>query len=503
MRSRWILRIVSIVWPTALLLFGPPRLSDPLAWPIQSGTNFEVGTRKQLALDPAFLERSENITLELHHPVKFDRNPVLTPTEPWEGEHITYGTVIFDEQEQIFKMWYQTFSDSAYAAGDYKRTSYICYARSRDGKTWEKPRLGLIAFQGSRENNIVLEGYGHYILDGCAVIKDVSDPDPRRRYKLFFYDTVAPGREGICVAFSPDGIRWEKHVGNPLFTGHYTVYAFRDDIRERYVVLHKTYLLPRGVESNPTVRMGMGVRVVVLRESADLRTWSPPIIVLRPDEEDPRDVDFYGMAAFPYEGMFIGLLNIFHNNDRIMEIELTYSRDHIFWHRTRRTFLPTGPRGAFDSYMVVARPPLVVGDEIWIYYSARNAPHYLPERKAEHRGTVGLAKLRLDGFASLRAGEAEGVLVTKPFVLQGEHLLLNARTDPGGYIVVEVLDRTSRPIEGLTRSETLPFQGDALKQEVRWSAGRTLRDLRGQVVRFRFWLRRAEVYAFVVAPARP
>lgn len=487
-RLRWLFGL----WLTLLALPGspcdPPRAEEVL----------EIGDRKLLSLDPSFLERAENVTLTFHQPTKADRNPVLAPTEPWEGEHITYGTVLFDPEERVFKMWYQTFSDSAYAAGDYKRTSYICYAQSRDGLRWEKPKLGLIEFQGSKENNIVLEGYGHYILDGCAVIRDPADPDPRRRYKLVFYDTVAPGKEGICAAFSPDGIHWEKDERNPLFEGHYTVYAFRDESRGTYVVLHKTYLLPRGVASTPTVRMGMGVRVVVLRESPDFFTWSPPIIVLRPDEGDPPDVDFYGMAAVPYDGLFIGLLNIFHNNDRVMEIELTWSRDHIFWYRTRRTFLPTGPRGAFDSYMVVARPPLVVGDQIWIYYSARNAPHYLPERKAEQRGSVGLARLRLDGFAAWKAGPTEGMLLTKPLRLQGDRLFLNARTDPQGYLIVEVLDRAGRPMEGFARSEAIPFQGDAVRHEVQWSTGRTLRDLRGHVVRFRLWLKHAELYALTI-----
>ena len=33
-----------------------------------------------------------------------------------------------------------------------------CYAESRDGIHWEKPKLGLFEFNGSNENNIVWDG---------------------------------------------------------------------------------------------------------------------------------------------------------------------------------------------------------------------------------------------------------------------------------------------------------------------------------------------------------
>ena len=36
-----------------------------------------------------------------------------------------------------------------------------CYAESRDGVNWSKPNLGLFEFNGSKDNNIVLDGLGH------------------------------------------------------------------------------------------------------------------------------------------------------------------------------------------------------------------------------------------------------------------------------------------------------------------------------------------------------
>jgi hypothetical protein len=34
----------------------------------------------------------------------------------------------------------------------------VCYATSKDGIHWEKPELGLIGFEGSKENSTVIEG---------------------------------------------------------------------------------------------------------------------------------------------------------------------------------------------------------------------------------------------------------------------------------------------------------------------------------------------------------
>jgi hypothetical protein len=38
-----------------------------------------------------------------------------------------------------------------------------CYAESRDGITWTKPKLGLFEFEGSMENNIIARR-----CDGCS-----------------------------------------------------------------------------------------------------------------------------------------------------------------------------------------------------------------------------------------------------------------------------------------------------------------------------------------------
>lgn len=52
---------------------------------------------------------------------------------------------------------------------------FTCYAESRDGLKWEKPKLGLFEFNGSKENNIILTGTGTHCF---AAFKDGNPAAP-------------------------------------------------------------------------------------------------------------------------------------------------------------------------------------------------------------------------------------------------------------------------------------------------------------------------------------
>ena len=73
----------------------------------------------------------------------------------------------------------------------------------------------------------------------------------------------------------------------------------------------------------------------------------------------------------------------------------------------------------------VMQHPIVVGDEIWIYYVGFKGLHWATQRKQLQGSSVNLCKLRLDGFMSLEPGGA-GVLTTKPFEMRGDRLVVNA-----------------------------------------------------------------------------
>ena len=70
-----------------------------------------------------------------------------------------------------------------------------------------------------------------------------------------------------------------------------------------------------------------------------------------------------------------------------------------------------------------------------------------------------------------------------------------------GEIRVEVLDQKGKPIRGFSAEQCHGLQEiDSLRVPVDWNAQRRLADLKGEVVRLRFRLQNAKLFAFQVQP---
>lgn len=177
---------------------------------------------------------------------------------------------------------------------------------------------------------------------------------------------------------------------------------------------------------------------------------------------------------------------------------LAWSRDGVSWQRHREPFIPLGGLGEWDRFNnSVASQPLVVGDELWFYYSGRTYRHDQNQGGADKGpkwGAIGLARLRLDGFASLDASFDGGTVRTRPFLAPRGELFVNAKADYG-QLVVEVLDSDGQPREGYTSK---PTKADGVLLPVTWTGGNRLAELAGQAVSLRFRLRNARLYAFRV-----
>ena len=61
---------------------------------------------------------------------KNNNNPVLKPEYIYEKQSVMIPNVIYDYEENIFKMWY--------SAGEIYEPDVICYATSKDGINWVK-----------------------------------------------------------------------------------------------------------------------------------------------------------------------------------------------------------------------------------------------------------------------------------------------------------------------------------------------------------------------------
>src|SRR5262249_30648760 len=108
-------------------------------------------------------------------------------------------------------------------------------------------------------------------------------------------------------------------------------------------------------------------------------------------------------------------------------------------------------------------------------------------------GSVGLAKLRLDGWVSLDAGREEGILLTKPIVFKGSKLVLNAKSEGGINVEVVSSDRKASRLLGKP-SDTV--RGDKLAHTVMWKGKPDLSSLQGSAIQLKIRARDTHLYSF-------
>ena len=149
---------------------------------------------KYLLLDSRIIHRTENAKLVVGKVDKHPANQLFVEDKPWEKRFDNlYGKVIFDREDRLYKCWYDPFFVDHSSRGmtleqrskkyqpPHGREMGICYAISRDGISWEKPDLGLVEYEGSKQNNIVWRGP-----HGAGIFKDPLDPDPSPPVQGYF-----------------------------------------------------------------------------------------------------------------------------------------------------------------------------------------------------------------------------------------------------------------------------------------------------------------------------
>ena len=491
-----------------------------------------IGTHRQLFLDGFLIEWREKMTRRVCPVAKCPENPVIRPEADWEPPgYIAYGSVLYDEEESCYKMWCHGVGEARVrkeAEGFIQGGAY--YFTSEDGVHWDRPKLDVISVEGRPTNLVALPYYaghekrwgGFYELFGVS--KDAADPNPDRRYKMgYLYlirDYDGPGqdpfhhrqRRGLGVAFSPDGVHWspmEDMVTQATCDG--ATHWFYDEGTGRYVLYGRTKQIA------PEVRARYGEdlrfqrrhwgRAVRRAESEDFLHWTPDDgeLVLAVDALDGPGEEIYSMGVFPYEGLYIGLVQMFYNyEDRVvLDVQLAVSRDSVHFERLsdRSPFIPVGGVGAWDRFnnSPANNPPIRVGDELRFYYGGRNYVHSGVYGGADDgkgmdlglRAGVGFGSAKLDRFAALEATFDAGTLHTKPFLFEGGQLHVNAEV-PFGRLEVALLDADGKPIEGMSAV----VQGqDAVDISLSIDG---LGALSGQPVRIEFTLHNGRLYAFWV-----
>ena len=131
------------------------------------------------------------------HFTKVVPQPVLVPSLPWEKKALMCPHVIWDEKENIFKMWY--------SGGEQYEPDAIGYATSKDGIQWTKNENNPV-FKNTTTND-----WEQAKVTACQVIKRTDD------YLMFYIGFKNVDYAQIGMAKSKDGItNWERFAGNPI-----------------------------------------------------------------------------------------------------------------------------------------------------------------------------------------------------------------------------------------------------------------------------------------------
>ncbi len=451
-----------------------------------------------LFVDDAEIQDHPGFVRKVQQAARMRPEPVLRADRPWEGSAVQmWGSVLFDHDEDLFKMWYFTHGP---AGSGKEAQKYICYATSTDGVKWEKPELGLFPWQGSRANNIVYptpetppeQGSLH----PWGIIKDDFEEDPARRYKMGYYQerqaavpragkSASPEerrryfesvleRHGMYSACSADGIRWTLADEPSIKRAGDGGAVVSDPAERRFIAVSRR----AGTIADHSILQWKRYRkVVALSTSADFVSWTPMVTVQKPDALDDAGDQFEMMTPFAYGNQYLGLLAVFYTSTGQGAVELLAARDIRRWHRVgrREQFLPIGSPGAWDNGWVSSslNPPILKDNTLHIWYSGMRR-HGSDER---FQAAIGLATVRRDGFVGMCTG-GDGELMTEPVRVEAPRLFLNAsvfdtkKSSENGRIRVRVVCDAEVPegfeledCNGLKRDDQTDF-------EISWGPGR-------------------------------
>jgi hypothetical protein len=473
--------------PAAATANGPPLLfgTDKVYLP---GEPVALGSRKHVFINEVMVERKQDIRL------------TVNPATDAVATNINAGgdTPFFDHEG---KVWMVDTPGYGSAVGK------IRLLLSEDGINFEKPDLGAVEYEGSKHNNLLfihLPCWGRFFKD--------TNPNAHPEERFKFTGWIA--QRGIYLYLSPDGIHWRRNdtCMLPLVSGG-GCETFWDDQRGVYINLLKR---DGSYNTGDFPAYGRGAALFETREVTKawpfkqvpnpyFEGWPYPavtgegITVLGPDLFDADEGQVFRTRARKYAwapDTYVAFLA------RNAQTELATSRDGINWHifdeQADPPYLPSRLllNGKGVGLKWVQDGLIRRGDEIWQYTDASG------------ENNLRLSQ-RLDGFVSLDAGEQTGTVITKPFVFDGNKLVLNVAAK--GPVKVAILNVAGMEITGFNigltdapkkevRCYSLahcdPITSDSVRQVVTWQGSSDVGNLAGQTVRLRFEMQNAKLYAF-------
>ena len=435
--------------------------------------------------------------------------PFIRCDRPWEG--VLFGSSVIREGGR-YRLWYEVVPPNDIAEGTAGERNLLCYAESEDGVNWLKPALGLSAYQGHNETNIVYGGpltpaSGYH---GGNVFCDPHAP-AEERYKAFHLGFMSkqtaeeylhkyPGENdphnermqrpcGLYGAVSPDGLHW-RPLPEPLMlqVSDTQNIAYYDDFLGRYVAYLRTWV--------------MGRRAIGRSESQDFRHFPLPETIIWPDASvGPSDLWYCnGKTVYPgandYHLLFPKRWHV--AQDRFY-MHIATSPDGILWgFPPESEILAPGERDAWDAGGVSIACGMVElpKDRVGVAYTGDKVPHKYTRRPP--LGEIAWAWWPKGRLVALEAQE-RGEFRTAQVIFGGNELHLNVRTKQVGGAWIEVVGPDGKALPGRGFEDCDPINGDYLDHVVTWRGEACLGNASGMPLAFRVRLAAAELFSMAFA----
>lgn len=487
----------------------------------------DVAPQVLFALDDESFPLIRGVELIMQRPEKHAGNPILARGDAAAPDSIRTQQPAVVRVGDRWQMWYSAHDDS--------RVHRVAYAESDDGIHWRKPKLGLVEYKGSRENNLVDAEPG---LNTVAVLYDPDAP-PERRYVMAGEDMRWWGKHGGAgwslagpsmtrIDVSPDGLHWTPVLDRPglIMPQNETATIYR--FQGRYHV--------GGHQISPLLRLPMqehalgyylGPRTFVVWRSPRLDRW--PLEYTRAFFKPMKSSSPYrlgwdreevhlGAAVTPVGGLCLGVYGQWHHpiSRKATDAEIAANRGVEGGYQPGSDVEYFGPSVSVDLGLIISNDGLhfrepapgftLIGRDqeltwdrdfranadqntilllqgsivntattTFIYYSACTPGGNAGETKEN----IGVATLPRDRYAYLQVvpgSPVGGFVATRAMTLDTDRrLLANAEVPPGSSLRFSLLDG-----DGL---ETLPGYGfddmaeaiePGLDVPVRWKQHATL-----------------------------
>ena len=463
------------------------------------------------AFDNVSIPFTRSLKLEMNAPVKYAGNPVLGRGKPGETDSWAihfYGSVI-REPSGKFKMWYVGTGDER-GQNTHHDTSLwrVLYAESVDGVNWVRPKLGLVEYRKSKENNIVkLDPFMGTI--NIKVLHEPEDPVPSRRYKMVIHAhwMKDKARHGTLAPYgSADGYTWKLLVDSITPDQH-------TEMPRDQLILPDVHFEPAGglykwdgfyyaSGQNPIpATRPYHARIARAYRSSDFVNWSQTsnLNFVRHTQhiaEYGRNNDgkqtHEGISVWNRGNVLLGMFGQWEGAKTWPGITINQgfvvSNDGLYFREPAHewAFMKIGPDGTWDEGGLMQGQGFEnVGDKTYIYYGSGDLRTWTAYKKPiPPRGSVGLATLPRDRFGALSVydtGEGPGEFITNDVAVKTKsprRFFINADgLGEDAVLKVELLSHEERPLKGYSGADAALITQSGFQTPVAWK-GKTFRACR-------------------------